>query len=44
MASSLPGQPCPMAIRVYDWLGAGGIFRPVTLGTAAFVEGGEILK
>ncbi len=28
-----PGQPLTIAVRVHDWYGAGGIFRPVTLGT-----------
>jgi hypothetical protein len=27
------GQPLTIAVRVHDWYGAGGIFRPVTLGT-----------
>ncbi|MGV3484970.1 MAG: sugar-binding domain-containing protein, partial [Planctomycetaceae bacterium] len=30
-----PGQPLSIAIRVYDWYGAGGIFRPIYLTTAA---------
>lgn len=29
-----PGQASAIAVRVYDWYGAGGIFRPVTIGTA----------
>lgn len=28
-----PGEPAVIAVRVHDWYGAGGIFRPVTLGT-----------
>lgn len=28
-----PGQKALIAVRVHDWYGAGGIFRPVTLGT-----------
>ena len=28
-----PGQKALIAVRVDDWHGAGGIFRPVTLGT-----------
>ena len=28
------GKTCTIAVRVHDWYGAGGIFRPVTLGTA----------
>jgi hypothetical protein len=29
-----PGRPCALAVRVHDWYGAGGIFRPVSIGTA----------
>ncbi len=29
-----PGEVTTIAVRVYDWYGAGGIFRPVTLTTA----------
>ena len=39
-----PGEECVIAVRVYDWYGAGGIFRPVTLGTAGFAEGPEMLR
>ncbi len=39
-----PGQSHVIAVRVYDWYGAGGIFRPVTLSTAAFNAEVEILK
>jgi hypothetical protein len=28
-----PGEPVTIAVHVYDWGGAGGIFRPVTLTT-----------
>jgi hypothetical protein len=28
-----PGERALISVRVYDWYGAGGIFRPVTLGT-----------
>jgi hypothetical protein len=40
-----PGKTATIAVRVYDWQGAGGLFRPVTLGTAA-LDGGqtEVLK
>jgi len=31
-----PGQKALIAVRVHDWYGAGGIFRPVTLGTIPF--------
>ena len=39
-----PGQTHVIAVRVHDWYGAGGIFRPVTLGTAAFSDQGELIK
>jgi beta-galactosidase/beta-glucuronidase len=39
-----PGQPCVIAVRVYDWYGAGGIFRPVTLATVPLRPELEILK
>ena len=39
-----PGKRHVIAVRVYDWYGAGGIFRPVTLGTAAFSTEGSLLK
>jgi hypothetical protein len=39
-----PGSPCVIAVRVDDWQGAGGIHRPVTLGTARRDAGAQILK
>jgi Glycosyl hydrolases family 2, sugar binding domain/Glycosyl hydrolases family 2 len=39
-----PGQKALIAVRVDDWQGAGGIFRPVTLGTVGFSPGVTILK
>ena len=39
-----PGAKCLIAVRVHDWYGAGGIFRPVTLGTAPFREELELLR
>ncbi len=39
-----PGEPHVIAVRVYDWYGAGGIFRPVSLSTVAFAPEGEWLK
>jgi hypothetical protein len=39
-----PGQECVIAVRVYDWYGAGGIFRPVTLSTCGFSEEANLLK
>jgi beta-galactosidase/beta-glucuronidase len=39
-----PGKPCVIAIRVHDWYGSGGIFRPVTLSTAGFSPAGEIVR
>jgi hypothetical protein len=38
------GEKATIAVRVQDWGGAGGIFRPVTLGTAGFSPGITILK
>ena len=29
-----PGEEMTIAVHVYDWYGAGGIFRPVTLTTS----------
>jgi hypothetical protein len=34
----LPEGPVLLAVRVVDWQGAGGIFRPVYLGTAPLAE------
>ena len=39
-----PGQKALVAVRVYDWYGAGGIFRPVTLGTQAFAPSLDFLR
>jgi hypothetical protein len=39
-----PGQPTTVAVRVHDWYGAGGIFRPVTLGTVPFNPALDLLK
>ena len=39
-----PGQRALIAVRVDDWQGAGGIFRPVTLGTVGLSPGLTILK
>ena len=39
-----PGQKALIAVRVHDWLGAGGIFRPVTLGTLPFNPALDLLK
>jgi hypothetical protein len=39
-----PGQKALIAVRVEDWVGAGGIFRPVTLGTLAFNPALDLLK
>lgn len=36
-----PGEAATIAVRVYDWYGAGGLFRPVTLTTAAGGAGGS---
>jgi hypothetical protein len=39
-----PGETALIAVRVYDWYGAGGLFRPVTLGTARIGTGITLLK
>lgn len=39
-----PGEPATIVVRVHDWYGAGGIFRPVTLGTTGFGPGVSLLK
>jgi len=39
-----PGASHCIAVRVCDWYGAGGIFRPVTLGTAPYDPRTEVLK
>jgi hypothetical protein len=39
-----PGETAVLAVRVYDWYGAGGLFRPVTIGTAQIGTGAEMLK
>jgi hypothetical protein len=39
-----PGAQAVFAVRVHDWYGAGGIFRPVTLGTTGFNPGADLLK
>ena len=39
-----PGHVHQIAVRVCDWQGAGGIFRPVTLSTAGFFTGPEIIR
>jgi hypothetical protein len=39
-----PGESALIAVRVHDWYGAGGIFRPVTLGTLGFGPEVEMLK
>lgn len=39
-----PGEPTTLAVRVFDWYGAGGLHRPVAIGTAAFNPAGEIIR
>ncbi len=39
-----PGKPVQIAIEVFDWYGAGGIFRPVTLTTEPDSDVKRILK
>jgi hypothetical protein len=38
------GREAVIAVRVYDWYGAGGLFRPVVLSTAALGNRLEVLK
>ena len=39
-----PGQEAVLAVRVCDWRGAGGIFRPVTLSAAPLPEPGDLIR
>jgi hypothetical protein len=39
-----PGAACTIAVRVNDFQGAGGIHRPVTLGTMDLASGVEFLR
>jgi hypothetical protein len=39
-----PGNRALIAVRVYDWYGYGGIFRPVALGTLPFNQQLDLLK
>jgi hypothetical protein len=39
-----PGSQARIAVRVYDWYGAGGIFRPVTLATVPHDPRTEALR
>jgi hypothetical protein len=39
-----PGRPLTIAVRVHDWYGAGGIFRPVTLGTTPWAPELEVFN
>lgn len=39
-----PGKNALIAVRVHDWYGAGGIFRPVTLGTLAINPQLDLLR
>lgn len=39
-----PGQECHIVVRVYDWYGAGGIHRPITIGTTQLGSNVQILK
>lgn len=38
------GEPIQISVAVYDWYGAGGIFRPVTLSTAPLSQTRPWLK
>ncbi|HRF02601.1 MAG TPA: hypothetical protein PLI18_18965, partial [Pirellulaceae bacterium] len=39
-----PGAELTIAIEVYDWYGAGGIFRPISIPSAPLVSGRPWLK
>ncbi len=39
-----PGKPLLIAVAVYDWFGAGGIFRPVTITSTPLSDNPPILK
>jgi beta-galactosidase/beta-glucuronidase len=39
-----PGEKCVIAVRVLDWYGAGGIHRPVSIGTAEIGAEGNVLR
>lgn len=39
-----PGKPLSLAVRVYDWYGAGGLFRPIILSTTPRNPAGEIIR
>jgi hypothetical protein len=38
-----PGAVCTIAVRVYDWYGAGGISRPMTLDTTGLIVGRDVM-
>jgi len=38
------GETCVIAVRIFDWYGAGGLFRPVTLSTAPLRPEGEMIR
>ncbi len=39
-----PGAAVQIAVRVVDWQGAGGLFRPITLGTSRIDPAADVLK
>lgn len=39
-----PGRSLTISVRVHDWYGAGGIFRPVTLGTTPSASELEVFE
>lgn len=39
-----PGDQVTLAVRVYDWYGAGGLHRPLWLSTVPRTPGPEVLK
>lgn len=39
-----PGKKLVVSIRVYDWYGAGGLFRPITLSSTPLSAASQIIK
>jgi len=39
-----PGRSCLVAVRIHDWQGAGGLFRPITLSTTGLASGADLLR
>lgn len=43
-AVARPGEDLTLAVRVHDWYGAGGIFRPVTLATTPWAPELDVFR